>query len=175
MMSRGRALILVWLARSELNHVRFSPVTEQRTWSPKATLWGCASFLPSVEVRLCRRLQVCRLFATPKSDTNFQASVLNPNAGVAVSRKFWILLRMVGFQSQRAVTHYRTGEHFAYYIDWNATSVRQLSNAVGTQTKMSIEMDSKIYHMLFRTSRPQGRIQVIWKTYKGTETVAFFY
>jgi len=162
MMSRGRSLILFWLALSELNHVSFSPVTKQRTWSPKATLWGCVSFLPSVEVRLCRRFHVCRLFATPKSDTNFQASVVNPNAGVAVSLKFRILLRIVGCQSQRAVTRYRTGQHFAYYIDWNATSVRHLSDAVGTQSKMSsIEMNSKIYHILFKTSRRQYRIEVI--------------
>jgi hypothetical protein len=36
-------------------------------------------------------------------------------------------------------------------------------------------MDSKIYRILFETSRPQYRIQVIWKTYKETETVGFFF
>jgi hypothetical protein len=75
-------------------------------------------------------------------------------------------------------SYYRGGEHFAYYVDGNATSIRHSSDAIRTQIKMSsIEMDSKIrvYLILIETSRPQNRIQVILKIYKETETVGFFF
>lgn len=76
MMSLGIALVLFGPATSDLSHVRLSPVLHWVSTGPFVRTC-CVPSVSNGQILQC--LQVCRLFATPKFDTNYHASVLSPD------------------------------------------------------------------------------------------------
>jgi hypothetical protein len=77
-------------------------------------------------------------------------------------------MTVVGCQPLRAVTHYRTEEHFIYYTDGNATSSLIGVYSINIQTKMSpcVMEKTKIYYILLEPSCSPYRIPIISKAYQ---------
>jgi len=77
-------------------------------------------------------------------------------------------MTVVGCQALRAITHYRTEEHFIYYTDGNAASSPIGVYSISIWAKMSpcVMEKTKMYYILLEPSYSPYKIPIISRAYQ---------